>query len=90
MEPAAEFTEVTGTLRAGDCSPRDVTLELRTVNQSVTTNFRLQSGEEHDFALRLAKTATNPQLVVRAPGALCANPDIQKVYTVALLNTDAQ
>jgi phosphoglycerol transferase len=89
MEPAAEFIEVTGTLRAGDCSPRDVTLELRTANQSVTTNFRLQPGEEHDFALRMAQTTTSAQLVVTAPGALCANPDIQKVYTVALLNTDA-
>ena len=89
LDPAAEFNTVTGTVRAGACSPRDATLELRTNNETVKTSFHLKPGEERDFALRLAAKATNAQLVVTAPGAWCTNPD-QKAMTVALLDTKAR
>jgi hypothetical protein len=90
LDPAAKFDIVTGILRAGSCSPRDVTLELRADNESVTTKFHLKPGEEHNFALRLAAEATTAQLAVSAPGAPCTNHPEQKVYTVALLDTEAR
>ena len=89
IDPAAEFNTVTGTVRAGACSPRDATLELRTNNETVKTSFHLKPGEEHDFELSLAAKATNAQLVVTAPGAWCTNPD-QKAMTVALLDAKAR
>ena len=89
LDPAAEFSTVTGTLQAGACSPRDASLELRTNNETVKTSFHLEPGAEHDFALRLAKTATKAQLVVSAPGAACMNPDKQAI-TVALLDAKAR
>ena len=90
LKPSGMFRHVTGTVRVGDCSARDVELELRAPNQTVTKKFRLNPGKEHGFDLRLAKSATSAQLVVTAPGALCKNPDIRKVYTVALLGADAR
>ncbi len=89
LDPAAEFSTVTGTVRAGACSPRDATLELRTNNEMVKTRFHLEPGTEHDFALRLAAKATNAQLVVTAPGAWCVNPP-QQAITIGLLYVKAR
>ena len=90
LKPDTNFRNVTGMLRAGDCSPRDVKLELSTPNQTVTKNFRLQPGKKRGFLLKLAASTTSAQLVVTAPGSPCTNPDIHKVYTVALLDTDSR
>ena len=88
--PAAEFSTVTGTLRAGDCAPRDVKLELRNGKEAITTSFHLKPSEEHDFTLKFARKAADAELVVSAPGALCTNAADQTIFTVALLDTKAR
>lgn len=83
LEPAVKFREVSGTIQAGDCAPRDVTVELATASETVTTSFHLAAGEQHDFILKLGATATNAELFVTAAGALCTNAD-KSVSTVAI------
>jgi len=83
LEPPVEFREVTGSVRAGACSPRDVAIELRTDGEAVTTSFHLEPGEEQKFSLRLGSKTAAAHLVVSAPGAPCTNAD-QKAITIAL------
>lgn len=83
LVPATAFSTVSGTVRAGTCSPRDATIELRTKMETVRTSFHLEPGKAHDFALTLEKKTTNAQLVIRAPGAACTNPQ-QQAITVGL------
>jgi hypothetical protein len=90
LVPAAEFSTVTGTLRAGDCAPRDVKLELRNGKEAITASFHLTPSEEHDFTLKFARKAADAELVVSAPGALCTNAADQSIFTVALLDTKAR
>lgn len=90
LDPQAEFSRVAGTVRAGHCSPRDVTLELRTETQTVTTRIHLKPGQERNFALGLATEATTAQLVVSAARVPCTNPANQKDFAVDLLDTKAR
>jgi phosphoglycerol transferase len=89
LEPSVPFEAVTGTLQAGDCVARDVTIELRSDSGTVTTSFHLEAGEQHDFILKLGQKTTNAVLVVNAPGALCTSAD-KVVSTVAIHGPRAQ
>lgn len=90
LDPRAEFSRVAGTVRAGRCSPRDVTLELHSGAQTVTTRIHLKPGQARDFALRLASAATTAQLVVRAPRVPCTNPADQNGFAIDLLGVRAR
>ena len=89
IEPSVAFREVTGTLQAGECLARDVTIELRSESETVTTTVHLEPGESRDIALVLAHKTTGAHLVVGAPGAACTNAD-KSVSTVALRNAKAR
>jgi hypothetical protein len=83
LEQSVVFREVSGTIQAGDCAPRDVTVELTSASETVTTSFHLAAGEKHDFILKLGAQATSANLSVTAAGAVCTNAD-KSVSTVAI------
>ena len=84
IEPWAKFHEVTGTIQAGDCVARDVTVELTTPSESASTTFHLAAGEKHSFVLVLGGPSTDSaDLLVTAAGPLCTNSD-KTVSTVAI------
>ena len=83
IEPWVRFHQVSGTIQAGDCAARDVTVELTTEGESVSTVFHLAAGEKHSFVLTLGGTATDADLLVTAGGPLCNNSD-KTVSTVAI------
>ena len=81
--PSVDFSEVSGTLVAGPCLPRDVTVSLDGSVGAVTTSVHLDAGASTAFTLTLPGKVSSARLVLTTTGAACTSPD-QVVSTVSL------
>ena len=83
------FRAIQGQLVAAPCSARDVTVELKSPDQVMTTTVHLDPNGSGDFRVELPKDTRAATLAVRSSGTACPTAADPRQLTVALKDPTA-